>query len=67
MKKGVDSESHSGDPITLNKDNDLYEYYMTAKRVAKTIEESATPFVVGIYGRWGRGKSTFLNTIKNEL
>lgn len=67
MNKGIDSQSHNGDPVELSETNDLYGYYKSAKMLAKTVEECATPFVVGIYGRWGRGKSTYLNTLKKEL
>src|SRR5262245_25409379 len=67
MSNGIDSRSHNGDPIVLTQDNDLYNYYKPAEALAKTIEECATPFVVGIYGRWGRGKSTFLTTLEGQL
>ncbi len=67
MDRGIDSQSHNGDPIAINTSNDLYGYYESANVLAKTVDKCATPFVVGVYGRWGRGKSTFLKTLKSEL
>jgi ATPase subunit of ABC transporter with duplicated ATPase domains len=65
--KGIDSNSHNGDPVELSETNDLYGYYKPVRALAKTLGACSTPFVVGIYGRWGRGKSTYLNSLKAEL
>lgn len=67
MANPINVQSHSGDPITLSEKTDLYGYYDTAKALAETLNTCQTPFVVGIYGRWGRGKSTFLKTVRREL
>ncbi|MCH7664030.1 MAG: hypothetical protein IH859_09220 [Chloroflexi bacterium] len=66
-KVGIDLQSHSGDPIELEPRTDLYGYLPPARLLAITLLRCATPLVVGIYGRWGRGKSTFMNTLKNEI
>jgi hypothetical protein len=66
--RGTDLESHSGDPIVLTTANDLYHYYTAAATLADTLLNRAiTPLVVGIYGRWGRGKTTYLDTIKDRI
>jgi KAP family P-loop domain len=65
--RGTDLGSHSGDPIVLTATNDLYQYYTAAATLADTLLKSATPLVVGIYGRWGRGKTTYLDTLKDRI
>jgi hypothetical protein len=64
---GTDLGSHSGDPIVLNNNNDLYGYYSSATTLASTVLKSETPLVVGVYGRWGRGKTTFIDTLRERI
>ncbi|UCS95032.1 KAP family NTPase [Echinicola marina] len=55
-------------PVT-NKEEDAFQRYPFASRIASVIEESKSlgSFVVGIYGKWGEGKSSVLNFIKKDL
>lgn len=54
----IDIQSHNGDPIVLEKANDLYGYYKHAQALAQTINVCMTPLVVGVYGRrWRERKS----------
>lgn len=48
---------------------DEFKRYGFAKRIAETIRDRKDPdsFVVGLYGRWGEGKSSVLNFITTEL
>lgn len=48
---------------------DEFNRYDYAKRVAETIRDRHSPesLVVGLYGRWGEGKTSVLNFITAEL
>lgn len=64
---GFDIYSHSGEPISLTKFNDKYNYFGFTKELADTIVNCFTPLVVGVYGRWGTGKTTILKTIEKII
>ncbi|MBA4300475.1 MAG: hypothetical protein C0433_10300 [Cyclobacterium sp.] len=55
-------------PISKRED-DYFQRYPYAKRIAAVIQghSSKDSFVVGIYGKWGEGKSSVLNFMKEEL
>lgn len=59
---------HGDNPITHRSD-DAFQRYSFAQRIASVAKNGSNPdsFVVGIYGKWGDGKSSVLNFIKNEL
>jgi hypothetical protein len=42
---------------------DQYGYYPRARALADLVTKTPTPFTVGIFAEWGRGKSTFLETV----
>lgn len=47
---------------------DILFYNPYAKYVAKTIcDRDNTPLTIGLFGKWGAGKSTLVNLIKHEL
>lgn len=59
---------HSDSPIS-NREEDAFQRYPFANRVASVIKghSGTDSFVVGIYGKWGEGKSSVLNFIKDDL
>ncbi len=55
-------------PISADKKDELYfGYKQIAKTLAKIAEKSPTPFTIGLFGKWGTGKSTILNQLENFL
>lgn len=59
---------HSDKPI-IDGNNDLFQRYEFAKRIAKVIssQPEGDSLVVGLYGKWGEGKTTLMNFIQSEL
>lgn len=59
---------HGDIPIS-HKSRDAFQRYPFAQRVASILRNRANSdsFVVSVYGKWGEGKSSVLNFIKNEL
>lgn len=55
-------------PIPADKKDELhFGYRQIAKTLAKIAEKSPTPFTIGLFGKWGTGKSTILNQLENFL
>ncbi len=46
---------------------DLLEIEKYTNGLIKFIESSATPITIGVQGEWGSGKTSLLNTIREEL
>ena len=46
---------------------DLLEIEKYTNGLIKFIESSSTPITIGVQGEWGSGKTSLLNTIKEEL
>lgn len=38
-----------------------------AKALTKAIQKCSTPFTIGLFGKWGSGKSTIANLLKKDL
>ncbi|MEQ1798259.1 MAG: P-loop NTPase fold protein [Lacibacter sp.] len=55
-------------PVSVEKE-DWFQRYTFAKRIAAIVTNSHYPksLVVGIYGKWGEGKTSVLNFIQNEI
>ena len=53
-------------PKESNQD-DLLAIEKYTKGLIKFIESSATPITIGVQGEWGSGKTSLLNTIKQDL
>jgi ABC-type phosphonate transport system ATPase subunit len=53
-------------PKASNQD-DLLEIEKYTNGLIKFIESSATPITIGVQGEWGSGKTSLLNTIKEDL
>ncbi len=47
--------------------DDLLEIEKYTNGLIKFIDTSATPITIGVQGEWGSGKTSLLNTIKEEL
>ena len=55
-------------PIPADKQSEVYfGYKEIAETLALIAEKSPTPFTIGLFGKWGTGKSTILNQLKNYL
>ncbi|PLW92944.1 MAG: hypothetical protein C0592_08060 [Marinilabiliales bacterium] len=63
------SEDFQADKAVQNEKEDKFQRYGFAKRIAETIQKRQNKdcIVLGLYGKWGEGKTTVLNFIKNEL
>jgi hypothetical protein len=46
---------------------DLLEAKKYAQTLQNIVEKAKTPLTVGIFGEWGSGKSSIINTVKNSL
>lgn len=64
----MDKNLSSDRPIS-NKQDDKFQRYEFAKRIANTIveRESEDCIVIGVYGAWGEGKTSVINFIETEL
>jgi len=51
----------------LNGDDDLLETKKYANTLKEVIVNAGTPFTIGLFGEWGSGKSSIVNTAQNEL
>lgn len=51
----------------LNGDKDLLETKRYAHTLKETILSAGTPFTIGLFGEWGSGKSSIVNTVQDEL
>ena len=64
---GIDSTSHNGDARAVALRGDLYGYRPSILALGDVMMTCATPFVAAVYGRWGRGKSTFMNSVREHV
>lgn len=51
-------------------DEDLFNFKHYANKVKKIIQlnsSNSEPLTIGIYGKWGEGKTSFLNLLKNKI
>src|SRR5689334_5973269 len=54
-------------PVESEK-QDRFQRYGFAKRIAKIVEGNYhKSLVIGIYGKWGEGKTSLMNFIQSEL
>ena len=56
-------------PINTNAE-DLFNFKYYSKKVQEIIQRSTKSnesLVIGIYGKWGDGKTSFLNLIENQI
>ena len=62
-------QHYSGDTPILLKNEDRFQRYDFAKRIAQTIisRDDNNGIVIGIYGAWGEGKTSVLNFIEENL
>ncbi|MBE7646887.1 KAP family P-loop NTPase fold protein [Tenacibaculum finnmarkense] len=60
----------SNSPISKNNGIDLFNFEHYAKKVQKIIQNNSNnsePLTIGVYGKWGEGKTSFLNLINDEI
>ncbi|PKH50600.1 hypothetical protein CXF68_07775 [Tenacibaculum sp. Bg11-29] len=56
-------------PIDKNED-DFFNFRHYAKKVQKIIQnnsDNTEPLTIGIYGKWGEGKTSFLNLVEKQI
>lgn len=63
------AENYSSDAPVSTKDEDIFSRWKFSERVAQVIANRRDPssIVIGLYGRWGDGKTSVLNFIEQSL
>lgn len=63
------TENYSSDAPVSTKDEDIFSRWKFSERVAQVIANRRDPssIVIGLYGRWGDGKTSVLNFIELSL
>ena len=63
------TESYSSDAPVSTEDEDIFSRWKFSERVAQVIANRRDPssIVIGLYGRWGDGKTSVLNFIEQSL
>lgn len=61
------NNNHISDAPISNPDNDLLGMKSHAAMLANFISEIAPPFIVGIYGQWGEGKTSYVDLTRHYL
>jgi len=58
------------DSAIKKEEQDLFNFKYYAKKVQRLIQlnsNNSEPFTIGIYGKWGEGKTSFLNLIEEKI
>lgn len=66
----ADSIHFLGDNAINKPEEDLFNFKHYAEKVQKLIQLNSSnpePITIGIYGKWGEGKTSFLNLIENKI
>lgn len=66
----VDKTHFLGDNPINNLKEDLFNFKHYAEKVQKLIQlnsDNSDPITIGIYGKWGEGKTSLLNLIENKI
>lgn len=65
----MDNSTYSSDAPVQNKDDDDFSRWNFSERVAQVISRRSDPssIVIGLYGKWGDGKTSVLNFIESSL
>ena len=63
------TENYSSDAPVSTKEEDIFSRWKFSERVAQVIANRRDPssIVIGLYGRWGDGKTSVLNFIEQSL
>jgi hypothetical protein len=59
-----------GDNAISRPEQDLFNFKFYAEKVQRLIQHNSSntePITIGIYGKWGEGKTSFLNLIENKI
>lgn len=58
----------SDEPLTVDKLRDIrFGHLGIAQNLKKMIAKCPTPFTIGLFGKWGTGKTTILNLLQDYL
>ena len=58
----------SDQPLTADKEQEIrFGHQGIAQSLQKIIFNSPTPFTIGLFGKWGTGKTTILNLLQSKL
>jgi hypothetical protein len=54
---------------SFNQDNDAFghKYYSNSLFSIISQQSSQTPFVIGVFGKWGMGKTSIINDLRNQV
>ncbi len=61
------SNNHISDSPINNPDNDLLGMKSHAEMLAKFISEIKPPFIIGVYGQWGEGQTSYVDLTRHYL
>jgi predicted KAP-like P-loop ATPase len=61
------SNHHISDTPINNPDNDLLGMKSHAEMLGKFISEITPPFIIGVYGQWGEGKTSYVDLTRYYL
>lgn len=73
LEQGKISESNqveflSDQPLTPDKEREIrFGHLGIAENLSRIILACPTPFTIGLFGKWGTGKTTILNVIREKL
>lgn len=69
MKDSISFENYIPDNPVDSKEQDRFQRYPFAQRIAETIiaRKAKESIVIGLFGEWGEGKSSVINFIKKEI
>lgn len=48
-------------------ENPKFGHKEIAEALVKTVEKCPTPFTIGLFGKWGAGKSSIANILRRDL
>jgi hypothetical protein len=65
--QGQEKYLYIPDDVVKDVEHDAFGHKYIAQAVAQSIFEMPPPFIVGIFGGWGTGKSTILTLVESEL
>ena len=74
MNKNIPENSQhflNNEPITSSKNGeDIFKFGPYAKKIQQLIQNNSSnsnPLTIGIYGKWGEGKTSFMNLIREGI
>ena len=65
--KKIDSQYQGSDSPLVDSDRDEFDFEDYSALLAQRLVEEEPPFTLGIFGRWGSGKTSLMRRIRHEL